>query len=275
MRTIRILTLAFLAILFVMACNKDQTVSSNDLQTSASNRDCTPEVTVKTEGPGGNYSCPAGFDNTSTRIEIDQTVNPQSDTEGPISWSISADGKYLSWSGNVCGLVVVVKGATSSNVYTFDDDCKGASGLTAPIKNGKYPQISNITFCWDDCDGECAGETAFGGNTAGPGSAWWYSFAVANGACQDIYAGQHLMAGASVCYDPVTSTFNITLGDNWQQQAGKTETVKIQGYNTLPGKRPAAGLFTHYKGDDLTAIQVPAYPYYIVHLDVEYCPDPE
>lgn len=116
----------------------------------------------------------------------------------------------------------------------------------------------------------CEDETAYGGNTEGAGNSWWYYFDTQGDACQDIYAGQHFMDGGSVCYNSATDMLTITLGPGWSLQA-VSESVKIQGYSTVPGNRPSAGHFTTYKGTSLGPIKGNNKRYYVVHLDVQFC----
>ncbi len=124
------------------------------------------------------------------------------------------------------------------------------------------------------CNNNCQTETAWGGNTPGQGAAWWYYFDTTNGVnSQDIWAGQNMLAG-NVTVTPNndgTATISIMLNDGWQFQ-NVAEPVKIQGYNdnTLPTVRPAAGLFTTYKGTALI-VNVPLFSYYAIHLDVQKC----
>jgi hypothetical protein len=116
---------------------------------------------------------------------------------------------------------------------------------------------------------ECQEETAWGGDTGmnvGEPGAWWYYFDVADGSPQTIWAGQTINVG-SVTYNG--SQLVITLTGGWELQ-DDSESVKIQGYDVIPSSRPSAGLFTTYKGTDLT-VTVPSYPYYAIHLDVQLC----
>ena len=84
-----------------------------------------------------------------------------------------------------------------------------------------------------------------------------------------IYSGQTAVAGASVTYNAATYVITVNLGNQMQLQ-NVLEPVKVEGYNTLPSSRPAAGLFTLYKGTNLT-VQGNNSNYYVVHLDVEVC----
>lgn len=112
-------------------------------------------------------------------------------------------------------------------------------------------------------------ETAFAGSDAGGGAAWWYYFDTASGSTHPIYAGRNLVEGAYVQY--LNGIMTIELGPNMMLR-NVPEAVKIQGYNEgeLPSFRPPSGLFTTYKGNDLV-IEIPYYPYYVIHLDVMIC----
>jgi hypothetical protein len=121
----------------------------------------------------------------------------------------------------------------------------------------------------DECMVEiCYEETAFGGDTPGEGKAWWYYFSGAG--TQTIWAGKNYDAGSvtvSECADEVTIT--IDLAEGWYLQEDD-ESVKIQGYESVPSKRQPAGRFETYKGDEIT-ITVPCFAYYIIQLDVQHC----
>ena len=116
-------------------------------------------------------------------------------------------------------------------------------------------------------------ETAFGGNTKGLGKAWWYYY-INDGMVQAITAGQIYNAG-TVQY--AAGTITIILADGWELNplnangTPNLEPVKIQGYTTIPISRPAAGLFTTYKGDLLVVPNVGNYPYYDIQLEVRKC----
>lgn len=103
------------------------------------------------------------------------------------------------------------------------------------------------------------------------GAAWWYYFdnSSSTGSTHPIYAGQQLVEGANAQYS--NGVLTITLGDNMMLR-NVSEPVKIQGYNEgeLPTERPAVGMFTTYKGTELE-IEIPYYPYYVIHLDVWVC----
>ncbi len=108
------------------------------------------------------------------------------------------------------------------------------------------------------------GETAFGGEGVGEGSAWWYYY---DGEGQEkIFAGQNEEVGT---VEMVDGKIVISLENGWELK-DVDEPVKIQGYAELPSDRPSAGKFTTYKGKDLF-VEVAEFNYYVVHLDVEIC----
>ena len=122
----------------------------------------------------------------------------------------------------------------------------------------------------------CTEETAWGGATAGAGPPWWYYYSNTLADTQPIYAGQKLTDGTVTCNE--AGQLSIDLG-SWSQQ-DRAETVKVQCYaeGQLPLGRPAAGLFTTFKGTDLTVPGVDCNSascrYIAIHLDVEQCPVP-
>lgn len=138
-------------------------------------------------------------------------------------------------------------------------------------KSGINTKCGTMTFPGISCSTTtliCTNETAFGGNTKGGGTAWFYFYSN-DGSEQSLYAGNKEMVGGKVVVSS-DGTITITLGQDWSLQSG-TETVKIQGYDNLPTSRPAAGLFTTYKGNELTVGGLGNYSYYIIHLDVQHC----
>lgn len=134
--------------------------------------------------------------------------------------------------------------------------------ITWPKKASWYGNIA-YTICCEDNEEPCYQyETAFGGNTEGPGKgAWWFYYD--GDGVETIWAGQIIEVGT---VELVGEMLTITLTNDWEL-ANSSEAVKIQGYNELPNERPAAGLFTTYKGTDLV-VSLPQFEYYVIHLDV-------
>lgn len=85
-----------------------------------------------------------------------------------------------------------------------------------------------------------------------------------------LYAAENIEIGtvsfSSVADEKVTITIQFTPDSGWELQDGD-ETLKIQGYNSAPVGNPAPGLFK-YKSNELS-VEVAAYDYYGVHLDVQ------
>ncbi|TFG42259.1 MAG: hypothetical protein E4H43_03420, partial [Bacteroidia bacterium] len=66
-----------------------------------------------------------------------------------INWS-SADGVYFNWSSTAGIDAVIVKGGDNANVYTYNPESKGDTGLNAPVNaSGKPAAISHLEFCYD------------------------------------------------------------------------------------------------------------------------------
>ena len=119
-------------------------------------------------------------------------------------------------------------------------------------------------------------ETAWAGALAGDGKAWWFYFDTQGPATQNIYAGQKLVEGASITYNPVpgiAAFFTIELGPNMTFQ-DVPENIKIQGYDLIPTVRPAAGQFqSKFNFDETSTSNYTyhtsyGYRYYAIHLDV-------
>ncbi len=162
-------------------------------------------------------------------------------------------------------------GPLSSNFVVSEGDyvfvASGLGGL-------KILTIQEISYT-DDCIWR--EETGYGGSVSGSG-AWWYYLENTGETKHPIYAGQQLIDGAYIEINPINGSDKvemvIELGPKLRLQE-TTQPVKIQGYNygELPSSRPPSGLFTTYRGDQLI-IELPNYPYYVVHLDVEVCYEP-
>jgi hypothetical protein len=259
----------------------DPNLELRTASTPVSDGGVVPEI-IPGKNRGGNRTCQevtTAFGNDCTFANSSPNYNDDNrfeGTVGPISWT-TVDGKYLSWeSGVPVRAAFIMKGANSANVYVYG--CNGEpcasydSGLAAPPNaSGEPAGLSNLTICWETCgevNEDCISETAWGGATEGAGNGWWYYFNTSGDAVQPIYAGQNLMVGGQVEYDQDNGKLIITLGPNWDLQSG-SETVKIQGYEVIPTKRPAAGQFT-YKGN-LLIVPVTHANFFAIHLDVEYC----
>lgn len=191
---------------------------------------------------------------------------------GQFPWKLKEAGEYVFY----IPLSSLIAGC-DQNLYIYahavvDDQTAWSEGTS--FGSSRWGWYSTYKVCCDDRkeDGDevvCNEETGFAGSTAGKGSAWWFAFDTQGAATQPIYAGQKL-TDATVTF--ADGKFTIDLG-SWSLQDGN-ETVKSQGYNTLPNKRPAAGQFTMYKGADLE-FNGNGSRYYVIHLDMMLCEDVE
>ena len=115
-------------------------------------------------GSGTNYTCgelatmhggagaewlPASKDD----LKLDQApvAGPYTLTDGYVNVTIS-DGTASSfdWSSNVAIDAVFVKsGSNGHNLYVYSGESTSGAGLTTPYVDGKYQDISHISFCYD------------------------------------------------------------------------------------------------------------------------------
>lgn len=229
------------------------------------------------DGPGGNVECSQVGNYMYSSPRFDNGYQ-YAWTYGPFTWS-TTDNTYLSWSGVHDGMAVILKGGPGANVYTYDASYTYDSGLASPPVGAQQnpAELSNLTFCWNPAPPVCSYETAW---SAGPRYVTRGNWATYTPYAEDstvtLFAGQTMAAGTVHFSAPdVDGNVTITIAFNagWGLNAGATEAVKIQGYDSVPSGNPAPGLFTTYKGNLLT-VTVPQYAYYGVHVDVQYCPMP-
>ena len=175
---------------------------------------------------------------------------------------------------NDCGATVYFK--VHAKLVT-DETAMGGTIVTSQDASGSwYGSIAyTIQCCTPPPDVyTCTNETAFGGTIKGAGKAWWFIFDTQTTSSATIWAGQTMNAG-SVTYNALAGTFTISLADGWSlvdvvNGLPYTEPVKAQGYAVYPTSRPAAGLFTTYKGTSLTFAGNGS-RYYDIQLDVKHC----
>ncbi|MDX9942365.1 MAG: hypothetical protein RBS53_09090 [Bacteroidales bacterium] len=276
-----------LSAVIITACQKDQaTIDKQDnivvMSTPVSGSGVTPQI-IDGENGGGNRTC--GEVAEAFKTSFDLSVGQYNyedgvfDNEWPEGLTVTTDGTYVSFTVDgtiriegMCYIVgaVIVKGGNDANVYYYADGTLSDTGLSAPVNASGGPAgLSNLSFCLYavDCpeEEECwAEETAWAGNVAGGGPAWWYYIDTQAEGTYPLYAGQQLIEGASVTI--AEGLLTINLGENLAL-LDVSEPVKIQAYTTIPTRRPAAGLFKTYKGSATENISVGNFPYYAVHLD--------
>jgi hypothetical protein len=144
---------------------------------------------------------------------------------------------------------------------------RGAGG-----RNNSFAPCGTIEFAGPGCPVEkddCwKGETAWadGQRYQNPGN--WATYTayddLVNGVT--IYAGRTINVGTAKL---VNGKIEINLNGGWVLDIKTGEdAVKIQGYDEAPSGNPAPGLFTTYKGNDLSP-SVSDFNYYGIHLDVK------
>jgi hypothetical protein len=79
---------------------------------------------------------------------------PVSGSEAGISFTLSSDGKYLSWSSGagVEVTAVLIKGGNSNYLYGYNPPpFTSDAGLHSPLTNGgQVPEISHFVFCYTE-----------------------------------------------------------------------------------------------------------------------------
>ena len=101
----------------------------------------------------GNAQCPEGLNELKVEPVEDGTF---ADEDGPLTVTLEItaftddDPQVFNWTSNIGVDVVIVKGGNSSNVYTYDPESTGDTGLHAPENpSGTFAGLSHISFCYD------------------------------------------------------------------------------------------------------------------------------
>ena len=111
-----------------------------------------------TEVPG-NARCPEGLTELKVEPVADGTFTDDTLTV-TIDVRDTAEGQVFDWTSNIGVDVVIVKGGPNSNVYTYDPESTGDTGLHAPeVPSGEFAGLSHISFCYDE-DQETTSTTA-------------------------------------------------------------------------------------------------------------------
>ena len=216
--------------------------------------------------------------------------------ETKLCYIVIFDGPWMGnlWQGatfTINGLFQAVQSSNDAPQAVWGDavwaNYENVSALTEPRDRLEYDfGTAYADYFYDDytfkyaylCEfgnGEYWYETAFGGDFEGDSAAWWYFFDTQGPETQQIYVAQTIDGGTVTVAVLVETNGNglnkitIDLDHGWELQ-DYDQAVKIQGYDDgeLPDSRPAAGTFTTYKGNELE-VEVPAYRYYVIHLDVQ------
>lgn len=131
----------------------------------------TPYI-IPGENPGGNRTCeeveayfstllgtPVEFDLCGTKIDYSDGAFAGAFPDG---LAVTTDGKYVSFEMDDCIMIdgnfykvgaVIVKGSNNANVYYYPGGTYSDAGLSAPVNaSGKPAGLSNITFCFIECE---------------------------------------------------------------------------------------------------------------------------
>jgi LPXTG-motif cell wall-anchored protein len=101
----------------------------------------------------GNAPCPEGLNELKIEPVEDGTFT---DNDGPLTVTLEItaftddDPQVFDWTSNIGVDVVIVKGGNASNVYTYDPESMGDTGLHAPVNpSGEFAGLSHVSFCYD------------------------------------------------------------------------------------------------------------------------------
>lgn len=102
-------------------------------------------------GPGGNVSCDAlGFAHSSDRVDWSDDDGGSFDASFPDGIEVNTDGTLVRWASTFPIGAVIVKGGPAANIYEYEPQANGDSGLAAPqVASGNPAGLSNLTFCWN------------------------------------------------------------------------------------------------------------------------------
>jgi len=210
----------------------------------------------------------------------------------------SNDGTYVDFTAGPDGVgaAIIKGGSEGGNVYVYQPQSLGDSGLAPPLNPSGYPAaLSHVDgFCWNPINPPSgppgpacyADETAwaFGDRYVKKGN--WATYTAYAGVEKSVvlYAGQTMDAGDVYFSAPVAGVVTITIELNagWRfalNPVGEDNgipifdnNIKVQSYDSKPdAKNPSPGLFQWktFADGQFGQIDVPDAAYYGVHVDVE------
>lgn len=265
------------------------------------NRTCA-EVGVAFFGNAAYYQCWSG-DRNPGEFGLgfpDISGNPLCNRNGITA---SNDGTFVAFTAGPDGVgAAIIKGGSGGgNVYVYEPQSSGDSGLAPPLNpNGVPAGLSHSDgFCWnptgpEEGPADCyEGETAWANGTRYVRRGNWATWTSYSGEPKSVvlFAGKTQDAGDVTFSAPVGGivTITIELNAGWRfalNPVGEENglpvydnNIKVQDYaSPPPANNPAPGLFMwkEFAEGQLATIEVPANNYYGVHVDVERqvdCPD--
>jgi hypothetical protein len=102
------------------------------------------------DNPGCADIAPEGA--TWIELKVDPPTDEFTDDTLTVNIDISDtdDGQVFDWESNIGVDAVIAKGGPDANVYFYDPESTGDSGLHAPVNaSGMFAGLSHISFCYD------------------------------------------------------------------------------------------------------------------------------
>lgn len=175
MKKLNLLALILIMGIAFVSCDKTDATEFDVMAKSSLSEDPSGPATPAGVAPfiipgannGGNRTCaevgmffkndPAYFDYCGEKVDFGNFKSAF-----PEGLMVTSDGKTLSFNATDCFKIgdkyykvgaVIVKGGNSANVYFYEGGTLGDVNLTAPANaSGKPAGISNVTFCYIECD---------------------------------------------------------------------------------------------------------------------------
>jgi hypothetical protein len=120
----------------------------------------------------GNPTC-ASLGLGTMSVKDEGAVNGTFSLGGGATVTVSnANGTTFDWAATIGIDAVIVKGGPNANVYIYDPESMGDTGLHAPTNpaTGTFYGLSHIDFCFDDDDVPDGGGSSSGGSSSGGSS---------------------------------------------------------------------------------------------------------
>lgn len=175
MKKLNLLALILVIGTALVSCDKTEEGEFDVLAKSALSEDPSGPATpagvmpyiIPGANQGGNRTCaevglffkddPAYFDYCGDRVDFGKFAGGF-----PEGLNVTSDGKTLSFKADECIMIgdkfymvgaVIVKGGPAANVYFYEEGTLEDNNLTAPVNaSGKPAGISNVTFCFIECE---------------------------------------------------------------------------------------------------------------------------
>lgn len=145
---LRVLAPALATAVAIAACSGSESEPVLDLSQAVSSSSVEPVVVAD------NPSCDdLGLADFAFKVEPPSsgTYDLDGDAPGTDTATVTKTGLYFDWVATMGIDAVIVKGGPNANVYVYDPEATGDTGLHAPInpENGTPYGLSHIDFCFD------------------------------------------------------------------------------------------------------------------------------